>query len=89
MITKPALTAEFCLHVAINATPFPSRFRPDDDPSQIQLFDVGVVDSTSSAFFAEAVKNRIFPWHIDSSSIGSSPDTTIQAAADSILAGAF
>lgn len=89
MITKPALTAEFCLHVAINASPFPSRYKPSDDPSQVALFDLGVADPTSTAVYAEGVKNRIFPWHIDSASVASSPNTTVQAAADSILAGAF
>jgi hypothetical protein len=85
----PPLTAEFCLHVAINASPFPSRFKPGDDPTVKTLFDLGVATATDSAFYAQAVKNRIAPWHIDTSAIASSPGTTVQAAADSIQIGAF
>jgi hypothetical protein len=89
MKVKPALTADFCLHVVINCTPFPSRFTPTDEPSEVQLFDLGIVDPMSSAIFVAAVKSRIFPWHIDASSIASGRDATVQAAADSIQTGAF
>jgi hypothetical protein len=89
MQAKPALTADFCLQVVINCTPFPSRFEPTDEPSEVQLFDLGVVDPTSSAIFATAVKGRIFPWQINTSTIASGRDATVQAAADSIQTGAF
>ncbi len=89
MIVKPELTPEFCLHVAINASPYPSRFKDNDDPTRVTLFALGVVGTVSTAFYVEAVKNRIFPWHIDDSSISATPDTAIQAAADSIQTGAF
>lgn len=85
----PPLTPAFCLHTAINASPFPSRYQQGDDPTVKTLFDLGVAASTDSAFYAQAVKSRIFPWHIDSSAVASTPGTTLQAAADSIQTGAF
>ena len=85
----PPLTAEYCLHIAINASPYPSRFKDDDDPSVKTLFDLGVSTPTDGAMYAQAVKSRIFPWHIDSSAVASAPGTTMQAAADSIQIGAF
>jgi hypothetical protein len=89
VILKPALTPDFCLHVVINSTPSPSRFRSTDDPSTVALFDLGVVNAITSAIFVQGVKSRIFPWHIDDSMIASSRETKLQAAAASIQAGAF
>lgn len=90
MITKPDLTPSFCLHVVVNASPFPSRFQPgSSDPSVMTLFDLGIVDSASSAVFVQAVKARIFPWHLNDSDLSSTPDATLQAAADSVQANAF
>jgi hypothetical protein len=85
----PPLTAEFCLHVAVDASPFSSRFKQGDDPTVKTLFDLGVATATDSAMYAQGVKTRIFPWHIDSSAVASSPGTTVQSAADSIQVGAF
>jgi hypothetical protein len=83
------LTAEFCLEVVINSTPHPNRFLKTDDPSVKQLFDLGVVDALSSAFFVQSVKERIAPLLIEDASIASSRNTTVQAAADSVQTGAF
>jgi hypothetical protein len=90
VITKPALTPEFCLHVVVNSTPFPSRFKPPKSkPSTMTLFDLGIVDSQSSAVFVQGVKAKIFPWHIDDANVASSGDTTLQDAADSVEQNAF
>lgn len=90
MIEKPPLTPEFCLHVVVNSTPFPSRFNPPNTPaSTTTLFDLGVVDSFSASIFIHGVKSRIFPWHIDDTRVASSRDTTLQKAADSVQNNAF
>lgn len=90
MLDKPILTPQFCLHVVVNSTPSPSRFKEGtDDPSVMTLFDLGVTGKTASAVFVQAVKNRIFPWHIDDVNIQSSRDTTLQTSAASIQQGAF
>jgi hypothetical protein len=88
-IKYPPLTAEFCLHVAINASPHPNWYKPGDDPTVKMLFDLGVATPTDSAMYAQAVKSNIFPWHIDSSAIACTPGTTVQGAADSVQVGAF
>jgi hypothetical protein len=90
MITTSDLTPSFCLHVVINATPFPGRFHDGtSDPSVMTLFDLGIVDGMSTAIFVQGVKTRIFPLHLNNSDLASSPDTTLQASADSVQANAF
>ena len=90
MLVKPALTPEFCLHVVVSSTPFPSRFRPPKSkPSKMTLFDLGVVDSQSSGVFVQGVKSKIFPWHIDDTKIAGSSETVLQDAADSVQQNAF
>jgi hypothetical protein len=90
MTNKPDLTPDFCLHVVVNSTPSPSRFRfGTDDPSVVTLFDMGITDSTKAGGFVQAVKSRIFPWHIDDVKVAGSRDTTLQTAAASIPKGAF
>jgi len=90
MLEKPPLTPEFCLHVVVNSTPFPSRFKPPNTPaSSTTLFDLGVVDDFSASIFVQGVKTRIFPWHIDNADIASSRETTLQNAADSVQSNAF
>jgi hypothetical protein len=89
MPEKPPLTADFCLHVVVNSTPKPSRFNPVLGASGQTLFDLGVVDATSSQVFVQAVKARIFPWHIDDTSVASTPPTTLQAAAVAVMNNAF
>lgn len=89
MITRPDLTPVFCLHVVVNATPFPGRFKPDSDPTVMKLFDLGIVDPFSSAIFTQGVKSRIFPLHLNDSDLPSSPDTTLQTAANAVQAHAF
>lgn len=90
MVDKPPLTPDFCLHVIINSTPKPSSWNPKtDSPSTKTLFDLGVVDSNTSAVFVQQVKPRIFAWHIDDSDVASSPSTTLQGAANSVQNNAF
>jgi hypothetical protein len=89
MDDKPELTPDFCLHAVINATPYPSRFSDTDDPSDVELFDLGIIDDLTSAIFVQGVKSRISPWHIDSPNVLSARDTTVQDSADSIQTGAF
>jgi len=90
MADKPDLTPAFCLQVIINSTPKPSRWNPQSDtPSIKTLFDLGVVDSTASEVFVQAVKSRIFPWHIDDTDVTSSSGTTLQVAASSVQNNAF
>ena len=89
MIPKPPLTPSFCLHAVINSTPSPGSFLPGSDPSVVTLFDLGIVDPATSAVFVEAVKARIFPWHLNNSDLTSTPDTTLQAAANSVQTNAF
>lgn len=89
MIAKPALTPSFCLHVVINSTPKPGNFHSDSDPSVVTLFDLGVIDAMTSAFFTQAVKSRIFPWHLNDSDLPNTPDTTLQTAADAVQTNAF
>jgi hypothetical protein len=85
----PPLTSEFCLAVVRSSTPSPSKFHPDkDDPSVVTLFDMDVTTPIAIAMFVHGVKQRIFPWHIDDVAIASSRETTLQASADSIAAGA-
>jgi hypothetical protein len=85
----PPLTADFCLQVVVDSTPYPGRFLKTDDPSVKQLFDLGVVDALSSAIFVQNVKERIIPWRIDDASIQSGRSNTLQEAADSIQTGAL
>lgn len=90
MLVKPALTPSFCLHVVVNSTPSPGSFHFGvDDPSTVTLFDLGITDPNKSAVFVQNVKSRIFPWHINDSSVKSGRDSTLQGSADSIPAGAF
>jgi hypothetical protein len=89
MPDKPVLTPDFCLHVVVNSTPKPSRWNAQSNASTTTLFDLGVVDSSASQVFAQAVKSRIFPWHIDDSDVASSASTTVQAAANSVMNNAF
>jgi hypothetical protein len=83
------LTAEFCLEVVIESTPHPDRFSKTDDPTLKKLFDLGVVDALSSAFFAQNVKERIAPWRIDDFILLSARSNTVQEAADSLQSGAI
>ena len=83
------MTAEFCLEVVIESTPHPDRFLKTDDPTVKKLFDLGVVDTLSSALFVQNVRTRITPWRIDASSILSSRSNTVQQAADSVQTGAL
>lgn len=89
MRTPPFLTADFCLQTVIDSTPHPDRFKKTDDPTSKKLFDLGVVDALSSAFFVQNVKARIAPWRIDDASILSSRRNTVQEAADSVQTGAL
>lgn len=89
MLEKPQLTPEFCLHVVVNSTPSPSRFKPPNTPASTTLFDLGVVDDFSASIFVQGVKTRIFPWHIDNADVASSRSTTLQDAADSVQNNAF
>jgi len=90
MPDKPDLTPDFCLLVVVNSTPKPSRWNPQTgSPSTTTLFDLGVVDPSTSQVFVQAVKGRIFPWHIDDTSVTSAPGTTLQAAAVSVQNNAF
>ena len=83
------MSAEFCLEVVIESTPHPDRFLKTDDPTVKKLFDLGVVDTLSSALFVQNVITRITPWRIDASSILSSRSNTVQQAADSVQTGAL
>ncbi len=90
MDDKPPLTPAFCLQVVINSTPKPSRWNPaTDTPSLKTLFELGVVDSDTSQVYVQAVKSRIFPWHIDNTDVTSAPNTTLQVAANSVQNNAF
>ena len=89
MKSKPPLTPEFCLQVVVNSTPFPSRFKPPKTASTTTLFDLGVVDQDLASIFVEGVKARIFPWHIDSTDVASSRETSLQKAATSVQNNAF
>ena len=89
MRTSPVLTADFCLQIVIDSTPHPDRFQKSDDPTVKKLFDLGVVDALSSAFFVQNVKAGIAPLHIEDSSIQSSRSNTVQEAADSVQTGAL
>ena len=90
VIVKPLLTPDFCLHVVISATPSPGRYKPPSStPSNTKLFDLGVVDATTSAVFVQGVKSRIFPWHLNDSDMASAPSTTVQEAADAVQKNAF
>jgi uncharacterized membrane protein YfbV (UPF0208 family) len=82
------LSPSFCEHVVVNATPFPSRFKPGT-AAQTTLFDLGVVDDIMAAHFVHSIKNAIAPLSIDNNDILSSADTTVQAAADSVQQNAF
>jgi hypothetical protein len=87
---KTPLTPDFCLHVVVDSTPFPSRFNPPTTPaSTTTLFDLGVVDTFTAATFVQDVKSRIRPWQINDTDIASSRDTTLQTAADSVQSNAF
>ena len=89
MRTPPVLTPDFCMQVVIDSTPHPGRFQDTDDPTVKTLFDLGVVDALSSAFFIQNVKAAIAPWRIMDSSIQGSRSNTVQEAADSIQTGAL
>lgn len=90
MANKPPLTPEFCLQVVISCTPKPSRWNPaTDTPSTKTLFDLGVVDPLTAQVFVQAVKSRIFAWHIDDNDVSSAPATTLQVAANSVQNNAF
>jgi hypothetical protein len=90
MADKPPLTPTFCLQAIINCTPKPSRWNPaTDTPSTKTLFELGVVDPNTSQVFVQAVKGRIFPWHIDDTDVTSAPATTLQVAANSVQNNAF
>lgn len=88
MLPSPVLTPEFCLQVVIDATPHPGRFQKTDDPTVKKLFDLGVVDALSSAFFAQNVQAGIAPLKIDEDNIQSNRSCTVQEAADSVQTGA-
>jgi hypothetical protein len=83
MLLKPDLSPAFCIHAVVSATPSPSEYQ-QGSAAETKLFDLGVVDDESSQIFVEALKGRIFPWHIDNSDILGTPGTTVQAAADSV-----
>jgi hypothetical protein len=90
MVALSDLTPAFCLHVVVNSTPKPSHWNPPTDtPSTKTLFDLGVIDSLTSAIFTAGVKSRIAPLHIDDTDVSSSPGTTLQAAANSVQSNAF
>ncbi len=89
MCATPVLSADRCLQVVIDSTPHPDRFQKTDDPTLKRLFDLGVVDALSSAFFIQNVKRAIAPWLIEDASIQSSRSNTVQQAADSIQTGAL
>lgn len=82
------LTNSFCEHVVVNATPFPSRFQPGT-AAKTTLFALGIVDDIMQGHFVHSIKNAIAPLSIDNADILSSPDTTVQAAADSVQQNAF
>jgi hypothetical protein len=87
MLAKPNLSPDFCVHVVVSATPFPSRYKPGT-PDTTKLFDLGVVDDVQRAHFINGVKSGIFPWLIDDSLVASSRDTTVQASAASVMTNA-
>jgi hypothetical protein len=89
MRTPPILTADFCLQVVVDSTPHADRFQKTDDPTVKTLFDLGVVDALSSAFFVLNVKAAIAPWQIEDASVQSSRSSTVQEAADSVQTGAL
>jgi hypothetical protein len=86
---KPPLTPELCQQIVVQSTPDPKSFKPGSDPSKVTLFDLGVCSSTESTIFVKAVMNRLRPWKINSSAVGSAPATTVQQSADSINDNAF
>jgi len=83
-----ALTPSFCEHVVVSSTPFPGRFTPGTG-AETTLFSLGVVDDVMQAHFVHAVKSAILPLSINNDDVLSSPDTTVQAAADSVQQNAF
>jgi hypothetical protein len=86
---REPLTPDKCQDIIVHSTPDPQRFKPDSDPSSVTLFDLGVVGATESAVFVRAVKNRLRPWQINDGDVASSPDKTVQQAADSVGENAF
>jgi hypothetical protein len=88
MLNKPDLTSGFCIYAVVNATPYPSRYKPGT-PDTTRLFDLGVVDDVQAAHFITGVKTLISPWRIDDSKIASSGDTTVQDAAASVMNNAY
>lgn len=86
---REPLSPEVCIATVIQSTPSPSRFQPGDDPRITTLFSLGVVDTITRALFCQAVKDRLYPWEIDSQKIASRPGNTVTEAATSIEQYAF
>jgi len=84
MLNKPDLSPDFCVHAVVSSTPFPNRYKPGT-PDTTTLFELGVVDDVEQAHFVKGVKSRIFPWLIDDALVASSPDTTVQTSAASVM----
>ncbi len=82
---REPLTTAVCYRLVIQSTPRPKDFPANGDPSRIKLFNLGVVDATTGAIFAQAVANSMpTGWSIATSQLASSPNTSVQAVAISI-----
>ena len=82
---RAPLTTAVCYRLVIQSTPRPQDFPANGDPSKIRLFNLGVVDATTSALFAQAVAASMpAGWSLATSQVASAPNTTVQAAAISI-----
>jgi hypothetical protein len=74
-----------CYQAVIQSTPRPHDFPANGDPSEIVLFNLGVVDAITGAIFAKAVSQSLpTGWSIATSQVASAPNTSVQAAAVSI-----
>lgn len=84
MRNKPDLSVQFCIDAVVNATPYPGKYKPGT-PDTTTLFDLGVVDDVQEAHFVKGVQGNISPWQIDDDLLASSPDTTVQISAASVM----
>jgi hypothetical protein len=82
---REPLTTAVCYQLVIQSTPRPKDFPANGDPSKVKLFNLGVVDATTGALFAQAVSDGMpTGWSISTSRLASAPNTSVQAAAISI-----
>ena len=81
------LTLEICVRAVVQSTPHPNSYQAGNAANTF-LEALGVVDAIAQGHFLARLKDNIKPYALDTTLVTSSPGTSVQIAASSVLINA-